>query len=875
MYKKFRKDDARKMFPVLFERNNYGFSPIDISQSDVTSKKMLRVSFPASEFFTVFLIRVDTEKPVVEDVKIAGLNSDDIEVGFEIEDGKEYNILVMSKNYSDGYISEDYSISKTQNMNITYQLINDGEIASLIRLEVQGRMTKSYNQEDSSDWYNYGRSYIGPLVWQYDSSIDIDANYSYIIPKKEILTTMKMFFETLSINDIGKITYTYEGIYALKCLSDIYYFLRSDYVTTYKDRYPEINSFVTTMNNFIMNVSDDLLDINSSDDTYAKYYVYAEKKTMMDNYVEYNWNSRRYWGINGGQGTNHKREFYDDIHDKRNKFSKENIKWGGLEVYDVLDAFVNRDDVTASYRDTLGDHINDYLYDRGYGQYKISDFYFESINVPHDSTVVDNRGVGIPNYIEDSELIQHITFIGHRVLFQIRDYINQELLETRDIINNLGDFIFNRQSSFDPSIYNLSEYSSMVEVVQTALSDISEYALANGYSSNLELFGGDENIGLDEISRARTSINNIVEDISDPATQIDNLPILITNTIRARSFIIEILNLMLDDEVISDQTRTIYLEHLGDEGTRYYASIYDYYANYSEEVDGGGGQNLPSLAHEAILQNIRFINTVLNSGVNDIFYQVGSSVSTILDTIKSIKSSIDSSVATFTISNKIESIPSVNIIDYSMEKYCDKYNVINQPMDMSSKVRIRNFGENTYVQFENLSDVGKYRLKIYPQKFMGEISNHDSDGIYCRFSQYPEITGVTNNSFYGWNARIIGEGGVQLGTERIISRSSYSVEDGYFMKLTPENASETGIYSDAFIEIWSNAFETILYDIDIVEHDDQSLSYSMYSKQEFNTDTGVLTLYDYAGNVYKTFSVGQRALPSEGNSIIEFKEPTG
>jgi hypothetical protein len=67
----------------------------------------------------------------------------------------------------------------------------------------------------------------------------------------------------------------------------------------------------------------------------------------------------------------------------------------------------------------------------------------------------------------------------------------------------------------------------------------------------------------------------------------------------------------------------------------------------------------------------------------------------------------------------------------------------------------------------------------------------------------------------------------------------------------------------------------ILIEIDIVEHNATTLSYSLYGNKEFNINTGICTLWDYTGNVYKQLSFGRHSNNDTNGDIVEYRTPLG
>jgi len=62
-----------------------------------------------------------------------------------------------------------------------------------------------------------------------------------------------------------------------------------------------------------------------------------------------------------------------------------------------------------------------------------------------------------------------------------------------------------------------------------------------------------------------------------------------------------------------------------------------------------------------------------------------------------------------------------------------------------------------------------------------------------------------------------------------------------------------------------------MVEVDIVEHNALTLSYASYGDKELWTESGKCVIYDYAGNEYKTLSLGRYSNASTGNEIVEYR----
>jgi hypothetical protein len=187
---------------------------------------------------------------------------------------------------------------------------------------------------------------------------------------------------------------------------------------------------------------------------------------------------------------------------------------------------------------------------------------------------------------------------------------------------------------------------------------------------------------------------------------------------------------------------------------------------------------------------------------------------------------------------------------------------------------IGNIGLNGMVMLDlnsvEFKESGKYIISIRPRKFSINIIEVVNNIMYAN-SFEENLDGLEDpNYFYGWNLQLINpQNGLKIGSQKIISGSLWGA-DLYKIKVD-EDIPE--LRDNIRAEIWSNLFVPVVIDLDIVEHNNLTLSYSLYGRKEMNTSTGLATIYDHTGNVYKQFSYGTYSNDATGGAIVEYKLP--
>lgn len=291
--------------------------------------------------------------------------------------------------------------------------------------------------------------------------------------------------------------------------------------------------------------------------------------------------------------------------------------------------------------------------------------------------------------------------------------------------------------------------------------------------------------------------------------------------------------------------------------------------------DGGEASNYP-LAHEATLQNIRFVKNLINSVNENVWSSVNGVNSVLVREVGNIRRQVSVEGRMYSILNSTNAIVDGSNIRILYSKI--QSNGITSWQEVPTEfTSLENGVILVNLNGPQFRTLGKYMISIQPRGFSFD------DGI--RVSSEPDTYGQEylvlaqsdildqypgTNIFQGWNLQLKDSTGNNLGKQKIITQSLYR-ENGYILRVHPfETFSQAG----KRVVMWSNEFEPVMIDLDIVEHNNLTLSYGMYARREMNRDTGLVTLYDYNGNVYKQLSYGQYSNANTGGAIIEYRDPT-
>jgi hypothetical protein len=288
-------------------------------------------------------------------------------------------------------------------------------------------------------------------------------------------------------------------------------------------------------------------------------------------------------------------------------------------------------------------------------------------------------------------------------------------------------------------------------------------------------------------------------------------------------------------------------------------------------------QNVQQIGHLATLQNIRFLKNKLTEIGSDVWTSVINSNAVIFERIGNIEKIISSTLSTI---NPVISLDQAAVSSSDVEIfYTDDIDTPNIAAKKLSNVLIDLSEGMKAINVNALSEIGNYAIIIKPKKYVLNVDqNVLSNASVLQILNANEILGISGaddkykrpNALFGWSLQMLGadiNNPDLIGDVRKIISSSWN-SDVLRVAISPANR----ISSAVRVYIW-NSFSPVMISLKIKEHDEQTLSYSLYSKKEFNTTTGLCTIYDAFGQPWKLQSIGTRELSVEDKNIIEFRDP--
>lgn len=281
-----------------------------------------------------------------------------------------------------------------------------------------------------------------------------------------------------------------------------------------------------------------------------------------------------------------------------------------------------------------------------------------------------------------------------------------------------------------------------------------------------------------------------------------------------------------------------------------------------------GDKASPPLAHEATLQNIRFLRRLMEESRNDIWAQSTTLNSFIVNSMVQLRNDVllnlsrSNTVVNLTSTEQVQT----NDLDvmYRTTALDGKWKKFDGTiLDYSNGLKA--------IDVSHLKDPDHYIFVIKPKGFDITVETIAGQSVI----ETPSLDDYqSKNYFYGWNIEFAqaGDNGLPLGEQRMIV-GSYFIVNRTQLIISPNIADRPDFTENTDARIWPNTFIPVMIDLELTEFDIETLAYANYAKKEFNKKTGVLTLYDFRGNVYKQWTIGERTKASEGFSNIDFREP--
>ena len=205
--------------------------------------------------------------------------------------------------------------------------------------------------------------------------------------------------------------------------------------------------------------------------------------------------------------------------------------------------------------------------------------------------------------------------------------------------------------------------------------------------------------------------------------------------------------------------------------------------------------------------------------------------------------------------------------------------------------------------------VGYYTVVIRPKQIRTNISDCGN------LTDLPEIKGLvfdtsvipttdqnrfSNGQLVGYRVEYLDDSGAKIPNKyRIITSNnfalpiaqpsgnnsatqSYSYDDNSsltFCTVTPSSAPFINPNEFPFIGnpgqnviITNTFFDPVMLDIEMVEHNDETLSYALYSNQTKSLEDGIYTIYNYGDEIYKQYNLFEIKDEFTGKPLYEVRE---
>jgi len=319
-----------------------------------------------------------------------------------------------------------------------------------------------------------------------------------------------------------------------------------------------------------------------------------------------------------------------------------------------------------------------------------------------------------------------------------------------------------------------------------------------------------------------------------------------------------------------------YTANEGDELVFYAINLsYEYDPNNDEDgVIGPGDGIVQNTAQLAILQNIRFLKKLMTMVNENLWNTVTTTISSLTDKMQAVIDRINTFDNTNSINSKIEARVSNEQLEVKHTSIKDG-SIIEDWKNFNQFTLSNEVGILT-LNISSLSDPGQYIFSIRPPQTRIEIGSIEGDILIVpsEFEGNREIMKTPqtrDNFFYGWNIEFFSSDGTPLGiTKKIVGSLHNSA--GQKLKVSPYVNEDLDLDGNNLIaKIWPDSFESQLIEVNLVEHNSKTLSYSLYGKRSMDRTSGIMKIYDYAGNVYKTFSMGTLSTEETDGNIIDYR----
>ena len=265
------------------------------------------------------------------------------------------------------------------------------------------------------------------------------------------------------------------------------------------------------------------------------------------------------------------------------------------------------------------------------------------------------------------------------------------------------------------------------------------------------------------------------------------------------------------------------------------------------------------LAHEATLQNIRYLKNLIEESNEDLWLQTINMNMMLNKTVEALDNRLMETQRNNSITNIIQSSVDAEDIEVLLRSQSGQWDVFDGTVSLDPTTKMYSLNANS------LTLPGNYTVLLRPKRETFDvisdtysIANDLIDTIMFRSDTFNKPT----DTLYNFTIELYN--GDDIVGESLIT-SNHDIGINSYLRLSPM------ISADAVtsFKLYDNSFIPITIDIEITNHSDDTIGYAMYGRKEFNAETGRVDIYDDNGNVFASYTVGKET--NEAKDIVEFR----
>jgi len=831
--------NEQKHIPIQLLKTNYGITEVNPSfdsNTEVVESRSIEIKFPQDSSSIAMVLDNSTSPEEITEVRSAPPGTSSVNI--TIKDGKTYSVYIISKEYKDGFIKGDHTVGtdvpSSDRLQITYD-----DATQQIYLFEDGAMEKSAGRDetDVQQWFGYDGYYEGALIWSPPTIGDVELgleNY-WLIVEQNVLGDLDALIKNLDLPSTSQnLTTKEQTVRSYQLISAITDFMndkRQNYDNSVEEG--KLDSVWSFLNSWLPGTDDIRSDTYyiENDDELEALGTDVDNLGVMSDYIHV---SHQGW-LAGGQEQTQWMTWLT-------MYMTQGRTFNGRDPSTMLDPqFVDGGETLGKLTGFV--YGLDQVYDDGepWSQLASAGNKIRSFKEEYESLIESLDNLGIPTTINELGSAGWWEDLNTDAKSRYENFIGW--LEDKVDSNLNGIAIAGETVWPQPSG---STYTDIVFDIVPPREDPLPPVILFGVRTSEAITFTWQDISGGTVNIRRAHCIDDLDGYASPAPWVN----------------------VYTDENIGEEDLDYYygVSSQYEDGTTSEEVVFHFPSNLTqqEEDDDNRVVGFPQ-TQEAILQNIRFLKDLINSVDENLWTAYNSSSALMLASMIKLREDLNLNPETNTIVNITNST-----IDNSEVEVLWKMVGNNEWQTLETS--LTDVGENVKmvdISTTDFSTVGKYIVLVRPKKIQANIS--DTSGNFVIVEN--DLNLYTNdNYFYGYNSQIYTPQGDIQGNQKVVAKSRYNASKQY-LELSPILDGLVDIGAGMKIELWSNAFIPTMIEVDIVEHNALTLSYSMYGRKELNTDTGLCTIYDYAGNVYKVLSLGTYSNATSGHAVVEYRTP--